>query len=521
MLITHDLGIIAGFARGRARDVRGRARSSTAPVDDVFAAAGPPVHAGAASPPCRGSATRAPTTLPSIPGVAAAADAIPPGCRFAPRCRLAGDARASAARERPAFDLADPARRVACHFTDESRATAGVHPRAGGRRSASRRSARRCSSSTTSRRTTARAARRGSRKRWLRAVDGVSLRDQERRVARPRRRVGLGQVDRRAPAPRAHRADARRRSSSRGGRSRQRAAAIAREHRGRMQMVFQDPGDSLNPLMTVDADRRRAAAAAPAARGATAPRRASRAARARRARPPTSASGARSQLSGGQRQRVAIARALATDPALDRLRRGGLVARRLGARADPQPPDGPAAAARALLPLHLARPLDRAPRLRPRRRDVRRPVRRGRRRGRDLHARRSTRTRSPCSPPCRSPTRCASASGARIRLEGELPDLTSADAGLHLRLALLEGAGALLRSSGRALVGARRARPTGAPATSRRTSHERSQPTCDEPAPQPTSPGRLVMTRATRSTARSGRRTSASPTARARSRGRR
>ena len=53
------------------------------------------------------------------------ADAIPPGCRFAPRCRLAGT-RATCRTEQPGFEIADPALRVACHFTAESRATAGV-----------------------------------------------------------------------------------------------------------------------------------------------------------------------------------------------------------------------------------------------------------------------------------------------------------------------------------------------------------------------------------------------------------
>ena len=43
------------------------------------------------------------------------------------------------------------------------------------------------------------------------------------------------------------------------------------------------------------------------------------------------------EFSGGQRQRIGIARALAAGPRLDRLRRAGLRARRVGAGADPQP----------------------------------------------------------------------------------------------------------------------------------------------------------------------------------------
>ena len=82
-----------------------------------------------------------------------------------------------------------------------------------------------------------------------------------------------------------------------------------------MQMVFQDPGDSLDPLMTVEQ-----IVAEPLlllGRGAE---------RRHRGRVPELLElvgldadfGKRRplQLSGGQRQRVAIARALATDPAL-------------------------------------------------------------------------------------------------------------------------------------------------------------------------------------------------------------
>ena len=162
-------------------------------------------------------------------------------------------------------------------------------------------------------------------------------------------------------------------------------AGLAKEQRGRVQMVFQDPGDSLNPLMTVEQIVAEPLLLLRTRRGA----------RRHRGRVPELLElvGSRRRLrqaAASPALRWAAAarcdRPSACDrPRARRLRRGGVVARRLRARADPQPPDGPPAPPRALVPLHLARSLHRAARLRPRRRDVRRPVRRSRRRRRHLH----------------------------------------------------------------------------------------------------------------------------------------
>ena len=104
-------------------------------------------------------------------------------------------------------------------------------------------------------------------------------------------------------------------------------------------MVFQDPYDSLNPRMT----RRDAIGRGAGVRGVPAGQ-----ARVRGRRAASTGSGCRvafadrypRQLSGGQRQRVSIARALAVEPGGDHLRRGGVRARRLGPRPDPQPAQG-------------------------------------------------------------------------------------------------------------------------------------------------------------------------------------
>ena len=67
------------------------------------------------------------------------------------------------------------------------------------------------------------------------------------------------------------------------------------------------------------------------------------------------------------------------EPQVDRLRRAGVGARRLGAGADPEPAEGSAAGVRPDVCVHRARPQRRAAHLRPRDGDVPRQGRRGRR----------------------------------------------------------------------------------------------------------------------------------------------
>ena len=424
LLITHDLGIVAGFSQ-----------------DVLVMYAGAPVEYG---PP--GACSRRPghpytqalmaavprltdergTELASIPG------SLPPRRRdpaaAAASKRAAGSAAgaSSAAASGRAFDLRDrdgssPATSSRRHgrprheVKDRGRARTAGRPR--GRRGAraDRRPREELPRTRCARLRPALPAR--GRRRLLRHQPG--------RVARPRRRVRLGQVD---GCPAAARADG---SHARGGRFEGRPLEVepARRPREGAPRPRSDGLPGSRRLARSDDDGRLGSSPSRstccAERRAGAPPAASRSCSSSSAsRPPSAGAGRSSSPAGSGSASRSRARSPPT-PALDRLRRGGLLARRLGARPDPEPAARPPEPARARLPLHLARPLDRAPCLRPRRGHVRRPVRRGRRRPTRSSARRSTRTRSRSSPPSRCPTRRSSAAGAASGLSGELPDLTA------------------------------------------------------------------------------------------------
>ena len=194
MLITHDLGIVAELRPRRARHVRGRARSSTAPTAQVFAEPGHPYTQALLAAVPRLTDERG-TELASIPGSLPRADAIPPGCRFEARCPI-GYGRELCRTERPAFDFRDRARSVACHYEGEAR------ERASGRTSARRAPRGRSPTSVAPLVEVAdlaksyRAAAAGRARPALPPCGRRCLvRDPARRVRRPRGRVRVREVD--------------------------------------------------------------------------------------------------------------------------------------------------------------------------------------------------------------------------------------------------------------------------------------------------------------------------------------
>jgi peptide/nickel transport system ATP-binding protein len=310
MLITHDLGIVAGFAEDILVMYAG-VPVEYGSVDDVFYRAGHPYSQALIAAVPRLSEERF-ARLPSIPGSLPRADTRLAGCRFEPRCRL-GAGRDRCRSERPRFEIGDRRLEVACHFAEESRATADVlapeHCDASRTHSAGELIAVEALAKVF--------PARGSSffsKRWLRAVDGVSF--------DIRRGESLGLVGESGSG----KSTVARLLLGLTGRTRGRVTfegrsldarrgGLSREQRGRVQMVFQDPGDSLNPLMTIEQivaeplvllhrrEWRRFAGRVPELLELVGLER-------------DFGSRRPLQLSGGQRQRVAIARALATDPAL-------------------------------------------------------------------------------------------------------------------------------------------------------------------------------------------------------------
>jgi oligopeptide/dipeptide ABC transporter ATP-binding protein len=118
VLVTHDLGVVAGTCDRTAVFYAGRVME-IGPTAATFARPSHGYTLGLLrSLPDAAHARRA---LPGIPGTPPDPRALPPGCRFAPRCAFAVDACAHAS---PALEPVDPGHRSACLRADAVRTAA-------------------------------------------------------------------------------------------------------------------------------------------------------------------------------------------------------------------------------------------------------------------------------------------------------------------------------------------------------------------------------------------------------------
>jgi peptide/nickel transport system ATP-binding protein len=305
IFITHDLGIVAGFAREVLVMYAG-APVEYGTVDDVFASPGHPYTQALMEAVPQASDSRS-VRLRTIPGSLPPAGALLPGCRFEPRCTL-GNGRPRCIEERPAFDIANPALRAACHFSDEARARERLEPLALGGEAVSSAGGELLDVADLRKTYVGQGSlvRKGRR---LRAVDGVSFSIE--------RGESFGLVGESGSGKSTAARLVLGLLPSDGGSIRFDGTRMSlrhtRDRRGRMQMVFQDPGDSLNPRMRIED-----IVAEPLLLLGRSSGRAGRVAELLELVGLDPEHGRRRpvELSGGQRQRVAIARALATDPAL-------------------------------------------------------------------------------------------------------------------------------------------------------------------------------------------------------------
>lgn len=313
--VTHNLGVVAQLC-DRVTVLYAGEIMEEAPVRALFEQPLHPYTIGLIQSMPRLGQTKDRATLPTIPGLPPSLAETPAGCVFEPRCPLA----IPICRTKPPLDTPDGERRVRCHrwaeiargeVTLQTRLENGVEAPAGTRPGLLhvdgltkyfpvRRSLKQIL--------------RGIRPRPVRAVDGVNLSIQQGKTLglvgesgsgkTTLARVIIGLEERTAGTITLLGADVP-------GTVRDRA----RETLAQLQMVFQNPQDSLNPYLTVGQALRR-----PLIKLAGMSREQA-AAEARRLLEAVNLSADYvhrypGELSGGEKQRVAIARAFASNPAL-------------------------------------------------------------------------------------------------------------------------------------------------------------------------------------------------------------
>ncbi len=325
ILVTHDLGVVAGFAESVLVMYAGAAVEN-GPAVDIFSRPAHPYTRALieAVPSLTGARVR---RLPFIPGGLARGDTVQNRCRFEPRCPIGhGNSRCQTAE--PDLSPGPGGTVAACFFPVDAplRAGPGTEARSGdaidalseGISDAGPQEMRPDSKAlveVVDIVKTFRVRRAGSTAR-LRAVGGVSLvvragesfgivgESGSGKTTLARILVGLESADSGSLSFAGEVADGRRDA-------RRRSAWQP----GEVQMIFQDPGDSLDPFMTID---QLVAEPLEITRGGPARKYRDQVAEALVAvgLPRAMMSRRPNQLSGGERQRIAIARALTTEPKL-------------------------------------------------------------------------------------------------------------------------------------------------------------------------------------------------------------
>ncbi len=313
--VTHNLGVVAQLCN-RVTVLYAGEIMEEAPVRALFERPLHPYTIGLIQSMPRLGQTKDRATLPTIPGLPPPLAEMPAGCVFEPRCPLA----IPICRTKPPLDAPDGERRVRCHrwgeiargeVTLQTSVEDGVEAPAGSRPGLLR------VDGLTKHFPVRRSLKqilRGTRPRPVRAVDGVNLSIQRGKTLglvgesgsgkTTLARVIIGLEERTAGTITLLGADV-------SGTVRDRA----RETLAQLQMVFQNPQDSLNPYLTVGQ-----ALSRPLIRLAGMSREQA-AAEARRLLEAVNLSADYAhrypgELSGGEKQRVAIARAFASNPAL-------------------------------------------------------------------------------------------------------------------------------------------------------------------------------------------------------------